>query len=159
MKKEVSIGRPPKFQEECRPVTVTLPLRILRQLEEFDTERGKAIVKCVEATIGATSAGEEQLVELVPVAEGAALLVVGRSRYLKNIPWLRLIEITPARYLLSIPTGTAVESFELAIMDVVETIPKEEVADKNLLSQIRHYLSRYRRSNGLSKGEILFVAI
>ena len=33
---------------------------------------------------------------------------------LKRIPFLKLIEIAPARYLLTIPSGTAVESLEVA---------------------------------------------
>ena len=159
MKKEVNIGRPPKFQEECRAITVTLPIRILRQLERFDKERGRGIVKCVEAATRNTSESEGKYVEIVPVTNDAALIIISRSTQLVTIPWLRLIEIAPARFILSLPTGTAVESLELAIMDLLEKLPDSETTEKTLLSQLRYYLSKYRRSDGVSKGEILFVAI
>jgi hypothetical protein len=159
MKKEVNIGRPPKFQEECRAVTVTLPIRILHLLEKFDKERGRGIVKCVEAAMGNTSESEGKYVEIVPVTKDAALIVVSRSNQLANIPWLRLIEIVPGRFILSLPTGTAIESLELAVMDLIEKIPETEIAEKALLSQLRQHLSKYRRSDGVSKGEILFIAL
>ena len=42
-------GRPAKFAEPSRPVTVTLPERILDLLAAVDSDRAQAIVKAVEA--------------------------------------------------------------------------------------------------------------
>jgi len=42
-------GRPRKFQEASRPVTVTLPQRTLELLSTFDEDRGRAIVKVTDA--------------------------------------------------------------------------------------------------------------
>ena len=42
-------GRPAKFAEPSRPVTVTLPERILDLLAAVDSDRAQAIVKTVEA--------------------------------------------------------------------------------------------------------------
>ena len=41
-------GRPAKFDEPSRPVTMTLPDRILDRLAEIGDDRAKAVVKAVE---------------------------------------------------------------------------------------------------------------
>ena len=115
------IGRPPKFLEARRPVTVTLPERTLRQLEAVDSDRAKSIVKVTDAvTRGA--GGNTPQVETVEVAKGQALIVIGPSRGLRAIPWLRLVEIAPARYLLALPPGTSVDSLEVAVLDKAEEL-------------------------------------
>ena len=53
------------------------------------------------------------------MAPGKSLIVVGPSKALRSIPWLRLIEITPARFLLTIPSGTSIEALEVALRDLV----------------------------------------
>ena len=107
-------GRPPKFREARRPITVTLPDRILQKLHSVNPNRCRAIVKCVEAVTGE---GNRPLkpVELVEVAPGKALIVVRPNRSLAKIEWLRLVEVAPARYLLVLPSGTGVEALEVAI--------------------------------------------
>jgi hypothetical protein len=81
----------------------TFPHRILRQLEMLDSDRGKAIVKCVWALT-------------------ATALTEGEG-----------IEITPARFLLSLPSSTDVSSLEVAIMDVIEHLPMGECSERKLL--------------------------
>ena len=44
-------GRPAKFDEPSRPVTITLPDRILDRLKEIDADRALAIVKAVEVGV------------------------------------------------------------------------------------------------------------
>lgn len=153
----MTAGRPPKFDEPSSPVTVTLPLRILRRLEELDSDRGKAIVKCVEAIAG-TSLTEKR-VEVVKISESVGLIVISPCRCLAKIPWLRLIEIAPARFLISIPTGTDVALLEVALMDLLENLPADEVSEKSLLEELRRLLSHHRRQQEVTKGEILFVDI
>ena len=50
-------GRPAKFDEPSRPVTITLPDRILERLEEIDGDRAKAVVKAVEAVLAGGPGG------------------------------------------------------------------------------------------------------
>lgn len=153
----MTAGRPPKYDEPCSPVTVTLPLRILHQLEELDRDRGKAIVKCVEAIAGSILG--EKKVEVVKISEGTGLIVIGPCRSLAKIPWLRLIEIAPTRFMISIPTGTEVASLEVAIMDLLENLPANEMYEKLLMEELRRLLSHHRRQQEVTKGEILFVGI
>jgi hypothetical protein len=83
--------------------------------------------------------------------------MVGPSESLKTIPWLRLIEIAPCRFLLAIPTGTAIELLEIVIMDLIENLPEDQITEKALLTDLRQKLSHNRRKKALSKGEILFI--
>jgi hypothetical protein len=157
MKKKVRGGRPPKFNEERSPITVTLPLRILQKLKTIDPDRAKAIVKCVDTVVQQLWT-DEQRVEVVEIEKGAGLLVVGPSQRLRSIPWLKLIEITPFRYLLAVPTGTAIDSLEIAIIDLIEHLPENDIAEKSLLMDLRQKISHHRRKEGLTKGEILYIS-
>jgi hypothetical protein len=156
MKKKVSGGRPPKFNEESSPITVTLPRRIVQKLEVIDRDRAKAIVKCVDRMIH-QAWPDEKRVEVVEIEKGTGLIVVGLSQGLKNIPWLRLIEIAPFRFLMALPTGTAIESLEIAVMDLIEHLPEDEITERTLLIDLRQKISHHRRKEGVTKGEILYI--
>lgn len=156
MKKNTSGGRPPKFREESGPITVTLPRRIVQKLETIDSDRAKAIVKCVENTIK-SAWPDEKRVKVIEIEKGIGMIMVGPSESLKTIPWLRLIEIAPCRFLLAIPTGTAIELLEIVIMDLIENLPEDQITEKALLTDLRQKLSHNRRKKALSKGEILFI--
>ena len=155
MKRETRGGRPPKFDEDSSPITVTLPHRILRNLRDIDRDRAKAIVKCVDYLIQANP--EEKKVDVVKVTKDTALLIVPPSRNLQSISWLQLIQISPFRFLLVIPSGTAIEALEIALVDLIERLPEEEAAERSLLTDLRQKLCLNRRRDALSKGEILFV--
>lgn len=157
MKKKVSGGRPLKFNEESSPITVTLPRRIVRKLETIDPDRAKAIVKCVDRMIH-QAWPDEKRVELVEISKGTGMIVVGPCQSLMSIPWLRLIEIAPFRFLLAVPTGTAIETLEITIMDLIEHLSENEIAEKALLSDLRQKISHHRRKEGVSKGEILYIS-
>jgi len=157
MEIKVRGGRPPKFNEKSSPITVTLPHRIIQQLESVNMDRAKAIVKCVDSMIGSTWTDEKR-VEVVQISEDTGLIVVGPCQSLEKILWLKLIEITPCRFLLAVPTGTAIESLEVAIMDLIEGLPQDEISEKTLLTDLRQKLSHHRRQDGVSKGEILFIS-
>lgn len=150
-------GRNPKFDEPSSAVTVTLPFRTLRQLEKVDRDRSKAIVKCVEG-VASTSLRDEKQVEIVKISKNAGLIVISRCHCLESIPWLRLIEIAPNRFLISLSIGTSVSSLELAIMDLME----HQAADNyemGLLEELRRCISQHRRKEEVTKGEILFIEL
>ncbi len=149
-------GRPPKYAEPRHPVTVTLPERILNDLEAVNPDRCRAIVKCVELAVGQTRRAKP--VELIELTPGKALIVVGPSPALRRIDWLRLVEIGPLRYLLALPPGTAVEVLEVALQDLLldrDARKGEGLLLAELLKVIRHQ----RRGRALSAAELLFVDI
>jgi hypothetical protein len=150
-------GRPPKYAEACQPITVTLPKRILRDLLSINPDRSKAIVKCVEA-IAVNGDRPFKPVELIELTPEKALIVVGRSSSLQNIEWLRLLEIAPFRYLLVLPSGTAVEVLEVAIQDLLRNLDPN--SDENiLLRELLDIISHQRRGRSITKAELLFVDI
>ena len=151
-------GRPPKFKEPRRPITVTLPERTLRQLNAVDHDRAKAIVKVTEAVVG-TDAGDLDKVRLVEVIPGKAVLVVGNSHSLKSIPWLSMAEIAPGSNMLVIPSGTPADSLEIAILDLLDNLPENLAHERPLLEEIRATIGRLRRGQQVSKAELLFFDI
>lgn len=151
-------GRPPKFKEVRRPITVTLPDRILQSLERVNADRARAIVKCVEvATLG--EQGDRSPVELIEVLPGKALIVVNSDRILNRIEWLRLVEIAPARYLLVLPSGMPIERLEVELRDLLENLEPDETGEHRLLEMLQKMLVQQRRQKTVSKGELLFVDV
>jgi hypothetical protein len=151
------VGRPPKFHEPRHPITMTLPERILEQLAEIDPDRSCAVVKVTEAVVGA---GKERFkpVELVEMAPGKSLIVVGPSKVLRKIPGLKIIEIARTRYLLTIPSGTSIEALEVALGDLSYNPELQKNEHENaVLHELLNLIGDQRRAQRLSKAEILIV--
>ncbi len=152
--KKIKSGRPPKFRGPRRPVTVTLPESTLARLASIDTDRARAIVKATDAAIP-LDANQQKQVELVEVSPGLAIIIVGPSQFLRKIEWLRLVEVSPTRFLLSIPLNTSIDSLELAVIKLLEDVMPDW--EHSLLTQLRDLIRRLRRGDELSKAEMLFV--
>ena len=149
-------GRPPKFHGARRPVTVTLPEDTLARLAAIDADRARAIVKATDAAL-AGGDGERKPVELVEVAPDLSIVIVEPSRVLRTISWLRLIEVAPLRYMLTLPHGTSADSLELTLVELLEGAEGMEDRETLLLTQLRDLMRISRRRGDLSKAEILFV--
>ncbi len=149
-------GRPRKFNEPSRPITVTLPERTLEMLARLDDDRAKAIAKAAQAIVeGPRSEGGEA--EVIPIGSGSGLLVVGPSRHLRSLAFIRMVEIIPGRYILTVPSGTVVDTIEVALADLVDTVPESEKGERSLLLRLLSLLRSARRSRRMSKEEILLV--
>jgi len=120
----------------------------------IDADPGRAIVKAVNA------AGRTELQsspELVPVAEGLSVIVIGPTPALRRISWLQLIEIAPARFLLTIPSGTPIDSLELSVIDLLERSEALQPDEAAILQQLRRLIGNLRRDSEVSKAELLLV--
>ena len=148
-------GRPPKFDEPRRPVTLTLPERTLARLAAINADRATAIVKLVDSMLPASNG--HRLVDVVEVAPGAAIILVAPSRSLRRIPWLRLAELSPGRHLVTILPGTPIDSLEVAIFDLLESLPASEEYERKILSELRSVIGTGRREQKISKYEMLYV--
>jgi hypothetical protein len=150
-------GRPPKFDEPRRPITMTLPERILDQLAEVDKDRACAVVKVTEAVSGTTKEHFNP-VELIEMTPGKSLIVVGPSKALRKIAWLKLIEIAQTRYLLAIPSGTPIEALEVALRDLFHNSEvQKNKREISILNELLDIIGHQRRSQRLSKSEILVI--
>jgi len=149
-------GRPPKFSESRRPITVTLPESTLARLAAINPDRAQAIVKAVGTAMPLDGRFQKR-VEVVEVAPGVGIILVGPSRYLKRIKWLRLVEIAPMRYLLTIPSGTAVDSLELALVDLLENTQSLDEWERSVLEQLKDLMRTSRVGENIYKAELLFI--
>jgi hypothetical protein len=138
-------------------VTITLPERTLARLAAVDPDRATAIVKLVEDALPEGTNGGQKLVDVVRVARGAAVILVAPSRTLGRIPWLRLAEISPRRHLLTVVPGTPIESLEVAILDLIESLPASESYERTILTTLSKLIGTSRRSREISKFEMLYV--
>jgi hypothetical protein len=137
-------------------VTVTLPEDTLAKLASIDSDRARAIVNVTDAAISVDGKRLKPL-ELVEVAPGLAIVLIGPSRLLPRIKWLRLVEVAPTRFLLSIPLGTPIDSLELAVIDLLEEAQSDDDGERVLLELLRDLTRKLRRRGDFSKAEILFV--
>jgi len=150
-------GRPAKFDEPSRPVTVTLPERTLRELESIGPDRGQAIVRLVDAVL--PNGETRPRVEVAKTGSSTGLIVVGPSQGLKKIPFLHLVEISPARFLLALDRGNDFHTLELAVRDVLDDTDSSQRDEKSLLSELLEHIQRLRKSARVSMAEILFVRL
>ena len=149
-------GRPPKFGESSRPITVTLPESTLRDLHHIDPDRARAIVKLTKSALR-TNGASQPLVEIVELAADTGLVVIGPSRVLRQISFLHLVEVAPARYILALDPGYDFKSLEIAINDVLDDVAESEERERKLITQLLEHIKRLRKAARVSMAEILFV--
>ena len=150
-------GRRPKFNEPRKPVTMVLPERTLEQLAAIDRDRARAIVKLAAYETEGGRRGLQE-VEVVNVAPGAGVILVGPLRALRRLDSLQLVEVVPGRFLLTIPTGTAIERLEMELMDLLEDLPREMETERSGLEKLRAILGQQRKKKAVSKREFLLIA-
>lgn len=135
---------------------MTLPEATLNRLASIDPDRARAIVKVTEAAMPVDAAGQK-LIEVVEVERGLGIIIVGPSRLLQRIEGLRMVEVAPLRFLLTIPLGTSIDSIELAVIDLVECGAAAEEWERSLLVELRDLIRNLRQRREISKAEMLFV--
>lgn len=148
-------GRPPKFQEPSRPVTVTLPDRTIETLSRLGDDRARSIVLVTDA-FAAEQGLPRPAVEIVTVGVGLAVILTGRCPALTAIEGLTPVEINPGRFLLTVAPGMPAETLEVEIADLASesgTSAEERAVLEGLVAVLRSQ----RRRRSLSKAEILFV--
>lgn len=102
----------------------------------------------------AVDASRQKQVELQEVSPGLAIIIIGPSQLLRRIKWLRLVEVAPMRFLLSIPVGTSISTLELAILELLD----EESSDQehSLLIELRDLIRSRRHGGLLKRGAVVY---
>ena len=149
-------GRPPKFAEPSRPVTLTLPESTLSELQEISSDRSRAIVELTKKARG-DGKNARALVEIVEMAKNTGLVIIGPSKTLRKMQFLRLVEVAPTRYLLAFERGCNYHNLEIAITDALED--ESEERERELLKQLLHHMKGLRKSQRVSMAEILVVQL
>lgn len=151
-------GRPPKFSEPSRPITLTLPESTLEGLRLIDSDRGQAIVKLTQQALRENDQALPR-VEIMEMAANIGMIVIGPSSALRRIPFLHLVEVAPARYLLALEPGNDFKNLEIAIHDVLEDVPEDDLRERELIAQLLQHIRNVRKSSRVRMAEILFVNI
>jgi hypothetical protein len=115
-------------------------------------------VKLTEAAMR-TNAPSQPQVEVVQMADNTGLLVVGPSTVLRSIPFLHLVEVAPARFLLAMDPGHDYRSLELALRDELEDVPESDERERGLITQLLERITHLRKSARMRMAEILFVEL
>jgi hypothetical protein len=149
-------GRPRKFSEPSRPITVTLPNRTLDQLDRAGSDRARSIVEAVDRMMGS---GETELaqVQVIGGKPGSGVLLVPPSRGLATVPWIRMIEVAPGRNLITIVPGVPIEKVEIALLDLIDKARSSFPEELELLEGLRGKIGSFRRGEKIAKSEILVV--
>ncbi len=150
------IGRPRKFKEAGRRVTVTLPESSLRLLALVNPDRSLAITRV--ATYAAQMHDKpDPVVEIVEVMKHTGLIMIGPCSALRAIPFLRLGEVEPGRFILALDPGYDSSQLELALRDLLEDMPEEERHEKPLIEKLLTQISGLRRARSLNMTEVVLV--
>jgi hypothetical protein len=158
VQKKNGAGRPPKFSEASRPITLTLPESTLRELQLVHSDRSHAIVKLAKKASRGNGT-KPPLVEIVKMGANLGLIIIGKSKVLRHIPFLHLVEVAPARYLLALDSGNDFHKLEIAINDLLEDVPKQERGERALIKQLLKHIRRVRRAHRVRMAEILLVRL
>lgn len=139
-------------------MTLTLPESTLEGLRQIDADRGQAIVKLTQNALRKNNA-DLPLVEIMEMAANIGLLIIGPSAALRKIPFLHLVEVAPARFLLAMDPGNDFKNLELAIHDVLDDVPEEDLRERELIAQLLSHIRNVRKNERVRMAEILFVHI
>jgi hypothetical protein len=151
-------GRPRKYAEPSHPVTITLPQTTLRQLEQVDSDRGRAIVKLAK-TASFELDEARPLVEVVEIGGGTALVVVGGAGALKRISFVRLVEVALGRHLIALLPGHGIHELEVALGDLLEDARELTELNRELVSALLKHLQTFRKTESVSTAQILLLQI
>ena len=137
-------GRPRKFSEPSRAVTLTLPDRIISALEGIDHDLSRAVVRLTQPEVASAPR---------PAAEVATfgrhgVILVSPTRTLERRTGVMLVPLTDGRALISFDESMTIARLELKIDDELEdrTLPAE---DARVFEGIRDILRDARRSNAI----------
>jgi hypothetical protein len=151
-------GRPRKFGEPSRPITVTLPESTLHQLERIHADRSRAIVILANQAF-AQDREAGPLVEIVEVATKVGLVIVGQTNALSRIQFVHPVQVAPGRFVLAFDSGSDLQAFEIAVNDLLEDRPRPVSQDRELLKELLKHLKTLRRSERGTMAQILLVQL
>jgi hypothetical protein len=149
-------GRPRKFSEPSRAVTLTLPQSTLDELRSIDPDRGQAIVKLAHQAIYGNGHSRPP-VSIVQATVDTGLVVIGPSQALRRIPFLRLVEVAPERFILALEPGKDFVTLEIALNDILEELGPAEEWERGLIIQLVEEIRRLRKSERVRMAEILLI--
>ncbi|MGE3957349.1 MAG: hypothetical protein AB7H96_11570 [Vicinamibacterales bacterium] len=134
-------GRPRKFAQPSRPVTLTLPEETIASLGDVDPDLSRAIVRLVEPGAARRTHAPAELIEF----GRRAVIVVTPTRTLEQRTGVVLVPLPDGRALISFDESMTPARLELTIQDALDEhdLPDE---DSRVFESIRGLLRDARRS-------------
>lgn len=138
-------GRPRKFAQPSRPVSLTLPEPVIAALTSVDRDLSRAIVRLAQPELAAKPHPPAELVSF----GSRAVIVVTPTRTLERRTGVLLVPLSDGRALISFDDTMTANRLELTIQDALEEarLPAD---DAEVFRGIREILRDARRSHGVS---------
>jgi hypothetical protein len=111
-------GRPRKFDGPSRPVTLTLPLRVIEALSAVDADLSRAVVRLAQPELGRRP---HAAAELATFGQ-RAVIVVNPTRSLERRTGVGLVPLPDGRALISFDRSTTPAALELMLDDALEDL-------------------------------------
>jgi hypothetical protein len=134
-------GRPRKFAEPTRAITITLPESVLSTLTSVHKDISRAIVQLA----GRRLRHKHPLAELVTFGRNA-VITVRPTPSLEQRADVQLVPLPDGRALISFAQARTVAEFELTLNDALED-PSLDADDRQLFEAIVRILRDARRSH------------
>lgn len=137
-------GRPRKFSQPSRPVTLTLPESVIESLGEVDRDISRAIVRLAQSDEAREPRPPAELVQF----GRRAVIVVTPTRTLEKRTGVVLVPLSDGRALISFDGSMTPAGLELTIQDALDEhdLPAD---DSRVFESIRDLLRDVRRSSSV----------
>ena len=137
-------GRPRKFGEPSRAVTLTLPENVIAALERVDHDLSRAVVRVTQPEMTKQPHPAAELVRFGRLA----VIVVNPTRTLERRTGVILVPLSDGRALIAFDESITPARLELKIQDELDdrALPPE---DARIFEDIRDLLREARRSTSV----------
>ena len=138
-------GRPRKFTERSRAVTLTLPETVISALADVDHDLSRAVVRVAQTELAKR---RYPSVELATFGR-RAVIVVNPTRTLEQRTGVLLVPMPDGRALISFDESMTPARLELLIQDELDD-PDLSAEDAEIFASIREMLRGARLSKGVT---------
>lgn len=138
-------GRPRKFAEPSRPVTLTLPEHVIEALESIDADLSRAVVRLAQSEAASRPHPPAEL-----IAFGRrSVIAVNPTKTLEQRTGVVLVPLADGRALICFDESMTPARLELTIQDALDDhdLPEE---DGRIFEGIRDVLKEARRSSAVT---------
>lgn len=108
-------GRPRKFDRPSRAVTLTLPEDVIATLQAMDMDLSRAVVRATQPIAASTPTRPAELISY----GNRSVIIVPRSRVLRERTGVELIPISDGRALISMDERLSLAQLELKLTDAL----------------------------------------
>jgi hypothetical protein len=147
-------GRPRKFVEASRAVTLTLPESVLAALSAIDHDLSRAVVRVTQPEVAKRPHPPAE----VTMFGRRGVIVIHPSRTLEEQTGIMLVPLSDGRALISFDDSMTAAGLELLIQDALEARKLPET-DARIFEHIREILkaARHSKTITLQKRNIIVI--